>query len=194
MPSPPQFRVMRVLRQKFRFVGAITGKLSITANNVLNLLSMATTSSAAYRLYAAAKLRKVSIWAAPNGNNYSSVAVEFPNVAGSLGGPAVVVSDTQLGQAKGCVVTAVPPKNSAAGVWFGSGTDALFQLSGQSSQVVVDLDVDFSLQVDQGPVANSDTGLSTLTAGTIYANYLDGYASGLLAPVLGGDGSWPVLA
>jgi len=183
---PPAFVPTISVGHKFRFIsaGAFTS-VPITRAMLLNLYTMATTTTVQDRLFTAVKLRRIRMYGQPTS---LSAAPTNPVIVEWLGSnsPSTLHSDTALGF-RPAYVSSVPPVDSSDRWWSISGTsetDVLCKLSGPTGTIV---DVDLSLRFadDEAAVAGESGTAAGSIAGTVYWNYLDGFASKKLAPVGG---------
>jgi hypothetical protein len=181
MLEPPPFRPTMSLSHKFRFTnGANAGTYAISRKNVLNLLLTATSAVTTVRTFSAARLKYVEVWSNPTalGTAPPAVAIEWFGE----NSPSTVISDTSMG-VRPAHVRAKPPPNSSNKWWSMSGfseTDTLFELS-LSANCVIDVVMDVRLVEMESPVAGDIPAGAGL--GQVYGDYLDGIASGSLAPV-----------
>jgi len=184
--SPPEFVPTLSLGHKFRFSSGAAGfsAQSITRSMLLNLVTMATTTTNQFRVFEAIKLNRVSMWGQPPAlaGAPTSVAVEWVGT----NSPSTIHSDSAVGVRPAYLSSRPPPQSS--NIWWsisGMGeTDELMRLSGPAG-TIIDIDVTLRLVDDEAAVAGeSGTGAAS-TVGTVYWNYLDGFASKKLAPVGG---------
>jgi hypothetical protein len=180
---PPQFQPTCKFNHKFRFLCTAGGTVTVTRANLLNLLCVATSPTAADRIIEAIRLRSIEIWSSPPalGSAPLSVSVEW---VGS-NAPSIINSDTSMGVLPAHVRTTPPPRSSDEW-WSMSGTDEtdpLFTLI-LPVQSIVDVRVAVRL-IDNEPQQTTSEILAGATLGRVYYDYLDGISSGLLLPVGG---------
>lgn len=188
---PPEFMSTISSGHVFRFITAAGafGPVPVTRRNLLNLYSMAATTTSQYRIIGAIKLNRVRVWGQPAalGSVNSPILVEWLGTDA----PSAIHSDTASGVAASYVDTK-PPRNSSSRWWSTSGAanenDTLFNIKGPTGTVV---DIHCSIRfVDDEAATPSEAGTGAAsTVGTVYFNYLDGFASKKLAP----DGGVTVL-
>lgn len=177
-------------RFRFQSNAALTNVV-IGSSNLLGLLKMAATSTTAYALFNAVRIKRVSVWAPPASDLVpvtASLEYSIGTGAGNIGNRPRVYSDTSVGSTRVAAVSAAPDKQSAAAMWQLRSSSlttngAVFTLNGPLN-TIVDVELDAVLQ--NGETAPGATGATGATAGLIYADYLDN--GGLLTPL-----SWPVL-
>ncbi len=181
--APPQFVSTLALGHRFRFTGSGTSK-SVTRGMLLNLVSMATTTTNQYRLLQAVRVKRVQVWGqAPSlGSAGAPVVVEWVGYQA----PSTIHSDTPMGVMP-AYVSARPPKDASNRWWSISGTnesEVLFKLTCGAGSVI-DVSLTCRLIDDEVATAAENGTAAASTVGTIYWNYLDGYASKAFAPTGG---------
>lgn len=184
--SPPEFVPTLSLGHKFRFsTGVAFTGLPVTRAMLLNLYTMATTTSNQNRLVTAVKLKRVQVWGSPpimGSGAPTTVVVEW------LGNqaPSTIHSDTGMG-VRPSYVSSRPPVDSSDRWWSISGTnesEVLFKISGPIG-TVIDIQAAVRLADDEAAVAAENGTAVMSTVGKVYFNYLDGFASKLLTPAGG---------
>lgn len=185
--KPPEIVSTVCAGHTFRFLGSTAGTaIPVSRANLLNLMSMATTTTNQFRVLSAIKIKRVTLWNEPVALGGAPVAASI-EWSGSDDEPSTIHSDTALG-VRPAFVSTVPPKQSLAAFWSTSGAsneaDILFFIRTASTAVV---DIQCSLRyVDDEIATASENGTAAGSAvGTIYFHPLDGFASGLL-PASGG--------
>ncbi len=159
------------LTKTFRFQTTRAVSTAITAQNLLQLMVVATSGITSTRIFQSVRLIKVEVWtiAALGGTS------EVVQVTGVGDGPTNVVSDMSMGVSPAHVVWR-PRPNSLSALWLNAGVreaDNLFLLACPGTSVVdVTLEVivknDFFASPGAGPVP---AGAAT---GSIYLCTLDG--------------------
>lgn len=172
--------------QRFRFtaLNSIT-KVPVTRAQLLNLLTMAVTTTSQYRLYDAILLKSVQIWSVPPS---TAIAQQVATVEWTgINAPSIIVSDTSMGNARPLHVFTTPPPNSSDRWWSISGSnenEVLFYITAPQ-YAVVDVVIQMRLQDDDGAVAGQNGTGAASTVGVIYCNYLDGFTNKELQPTMG---------
>jgi len=187
LQSPPEFISTLLVTQKLRFE-ALTGpavKVPITRAQIQNLVTMATTTTVQNRLFAAAKLTRVQVWSPTASTGIPSTSsVEWLG----LNSPSVTHSDTSMGMMRNAHIDTRPPNKASERLWSTNGQDeneVLFSIS-CPQYAIVDVTIVFRMIDSEGAIAGeSGTGAGSV-AGRIYLNYLDGFASKILAPISNG--------
>jgi hypothetical protein len=179
--SPPEFTPSPTFGHKFRFAnGSNNGTFIITRANMLNLMQVAVTAVTTMRPIEAIKLNLVEVWSNPTalGSPPNVCSVEW---VGNQG-PSVIHSDSSMG-VRAAHVRTRPPKDASERWWSMSNfteTDQLFTLV-LPADSVVDVSTSIRLVDNESTIAGDIP--AGATPGTFYYDYLDGIASGKLAPV-----------
>lgn len=184
--APPEFVPTFSLGHKFRFTTAASdvSAKSITRAMLLNLYTMAVTTTTQNRIITAVKLKRVSVWGGVPalGGASKPVTVEW---TGSQA-PSTIHTDSTMG-IRPAYVTTVPPQDTSDRWWSISGSnesEVLFIITAPAGSIIdVDLSVRFA-DDEAAVVGESGTSVAS-TVGHVYWNYLDGFASKTLAPVGG---------
>jgi len=182
LTHPPQFVPTLRLRHKMRFLsnGSST-TTGITRGNLLNLYETALTAITSSRLFAAVKLRKVSMWAIiTQGSVPVTVTLEWVG----LNAPSIIKSDTSMGVVPASI-TATPPKDASNRWWSITGqneSEILFNLTFPTNTIV---DIEFDARLFETEAVAAGDVPAGASAGKLYANYLDGLSGNLLVPLVG---------
>jgi hypothetical protein len=189
MPSkPPQFEATFVVGKTVRFTATAAGSIPITRGALLDLVVMATTTTAANRIFDAVKVRRIRIWSNPPGAGAVATRTCGVQWLSNLS-PSKVVSDSGVGATYGARVDTKPPAMSLAGFWSLTGvdeTEQLFYLQLNQGDVI-DLDLSFRIQNNlfgtDPPAAVTVIGA---TVGTVYIlalDFVDFAAMAVILPV-----------
>jgi hypothetical protein len=173
IPKIPAFNAtVSVTRRKWRFT--TTGNVSVTDTQLLDMFCVATSSTAAYRLLAALRLRRLQVWAQPLATG-ATVEVEYPSTGQVLSGPSKLFSDTSLGTTMGAFVSATPPSDSLQSKWITTGTgSSWFTIANVNmATLYIDVEIDMVFQDNQTPVAVS----ASVAGATVGQIYLRSFAS-----------------
>jgi len=178
---PPPFIPTLSLPHKFRFVnGANSGNFSISRGNLLNLFVVATSAVTTARLVEGIRLKRVQIWANPSALGTAPTTIQLEWLGENS--PSTIVSSSTMGIQPG-YVSARPPPSSSNRWWSMSGnqeSDPLFSMV-VPVDCVIDVDTEVRLVEQESPTAGDVPAGATL--GQVYGDYLDGLASGKLAPI-----------
>lgn len=180
--APPEFVPTLSFGHKFRFRGSYAfTNVSITRSRLLNLYSVATTTTNQFRLLTAVKIRRVSMWGQPValGSANTRISIEWAG----FNSPSTIHSDTASG-VRASFISSNPPPDSSAAWWSISGSNEgedLFKLTGPTG-TVIDLDLELRFADNEAAVAAENGTAAAASVGRVYWNYLDGFASGILAP------------
>lgn len=182
--GPPEFMATISTGHKFRFA-SLEGNvaLPVTGAMMLNLMTMATTTTNQFRVLAAIKIKRISVWGQPPalGADATQAAVEWTGVHA----PSAYHSDSSMGVRPAFVSTRPPPESSCAW-WITSGSaDEGTQICKITAPDGGIIDVDCSLRFidNEAAVAGQAGTGAAATVGTIYYNYLDGFTSLKYKPV-----------
>ncbi len=183
--GPAEFVPTLSLGHRFRFSSPTASLgLPILRQYLLNLVTMATTTSVQHRIIDAIKLNRVQVWSQPPvlGGVSTPIVVEW---VGNHS-PSTIHSDTAIGVRPG-FVDSVPPADSSNRWWSISGTDegeTLFKVSCPAGSVI-DVTCTLRLIDDEAAVLGEAGTGGASTVGTIYFNYLDSFSSKALLPTGG---------
>jgi hypothetical protein len=155
--------------------------LSITRNDVLNLLVTAATAITSYPMIAAIKIKKIRAWA-PIISSYVPQAMEI-EWNGGLYAPSAIHSAVSDGTFPAKLETR-PPPGSSPDLWSLTGAsniaEDLFSITCPAN-TVIQLSVALRLMDDEAPGASYT--VAGATVGKVYYGYLDGpVATGILPP------------
>jgi hypothetical protein len=183
--GPPEFVPTFAIGHKFRFQNSNTAAtaLPITRAMLLNLYTMATTTTNQNRLITAIKLVKIQVWGQPPALG----SAPTPSVVEWVGNhaPSTIHSDTPIGVNPSYVKTRAPADSNRW--WSISGTDESEVLCKLSAPVGSTFDVSVTLRFadDEAAVSGENGTGAAATVGRVYWNFLDGFTSGKLIPVGG---------
>ncbi len=183
--APPEFVSTLALGHRFRFTGASGASAkSITRGMLLNLVSMATTTTNQFRILQAVRVKRVQVWSQPVTLGTAATAVVVEWVGNQA--PSTIHSDTSVGVMPG-YVSSRPPRDSSNRWWSISGSnesETLFKITCPTGSII-DVSLTCRLIDDESATAAENGTGAASTVGTIYWNYLDGFASKAFAPVGG---------
>lgn len=171
-----------------RFTTTGTGGSSfanVTFQNLLDSWLIAGTATVGYQLFDFVKVRRVIVRALPGAPQGSAadagatVGIEFPGlVAGSNAG-GKQASDSSLGTAFPAMVSLVPDKFCAAGLWQGSSATTAFVVRAVDATstvvigAIIDVELSFKNSGDVNPLVIASA-IAGATAGSIYFGGIDG--------------------
>ncbi len=173
--GPPSIPITVRGGHTFRFAAtaAITGRF-LGFVEVLDLLCMATSSTAAWRLFGSVKLKRLQIWAASSSTG-APVTVSFTKQSSTVGnnGDSVLYSDTVLGSAHNAYICVKFSDREQVGQWQGSATSGSYGQITVPANAVVDLTISYTLNDNVvGPLAVTGA-VSLATTGSVYQRALD---------------------
>lgn len=175
---PPSNAMGFTGRRTFRHLAA-TNSLTLTVNDFIEIMFVATGPTTGVRFFTAIRLKRVSFWcpAETSGSPfpftfswYDSSSTPFQGV------PYIPVNDVSMDQSRGARHSYVPPPQTQAASWFTSGdisTNAIFNVTFAPAGTIMDIDVEYVI------APNSITGTSSVqrtvagaSAGVVYTSQL----------------------
>jgi len=171
------------VRQIFRFRATSALVSVIYVRDVLNLYHVATTAVVSYGVIGAFRIRRVKMFTIAEGGSgteFNTIALTFQ---GGLYGRNQEFTAAGSSAMPG-VISQTPPKDSSAAFWHsvpltgaisGNGEPLLF-INSQTTGVIVDLDIEFTLCDGSGLMGAALTVVAA-TAGVFYTNNLDNSTS-----------------
>jgi len=174
IPHPPAIHDYSIVHERrLRFVTTSAIAQSVTFQNLLDLLIMATSATTGADLFQAVRVKAVECWSVPALGTVTTVEVVFDgNVAGMFGDQRIH-TDSSMGLEPAHVLARPGPRTGAA----------LFQESNANPAFFLDLPqgavVDVLLSFKQPMLGNAfgtQNPLVGATTGAIYARGLDGLA------------------
>ncbi len=171
--SPPQIVPSISIGHVFRFQTSAATSIAVSGISLGDLLCVAATTTSAYQLANAVRIRKVEIWGtATNVFTPVTVSCDFSGSSAGSFGPSRIISDTSVGATRVAHVVAKPPRDSQANQWQSSSSaSTLFTLVLPTLAVV---DIHYSLTMRDSAGATSVTGaVAGATVGQLYVRALD---------------------
>jgi len=170
----PQLSTTIKLTHTFRFVSTagITGR-SLLFTELLDLLCMATSATAAARIMNSVKIKRLQIWAATSVATSSlSVLFQKGSSTGAQSGNSVNYSDTALGVSQVAHIDVKFSDKEQVGQWQGPSVTSIYGIISVPQGGVVDITLSYSLMDFETafPVVASVVGAS---AGRVYCRALD---------------------
>jgi hypothetical protein len=184
--SPPKFVPTISLGHKFRFTTGTNSVVfqGITRAMLLNLYTMATGTTVQNRILTAVKIKRVSVWGGVPALGGAPTSIEVEWLGSNA--PSTIHTDSSMG-VRPSFVTTVPPRDSSDRWWSISGqneTEVLLVLTIPAGSII-DLDLSIRLADNEAAVLAESGTAAAATAGEVYWNYLDGFASKKLMPAGG---------
>lgn len=182
----PRFAATPSFSHRFRFRATgstVPGNstMTVTRAQLMNLMSVATTTTNQFRIINAIKVKKVQMWGPPPalGSAPTSITLEWRG----NNAPSVFISDTPIG-VDWAYISSKPPKESNCAWWTQTNstmTEGMFNLSCALGSII-DVHCDIRL-MDQGAQDAAENGTAAgATVGRMYYNYLSGFSSAVLIP------------
>lgn len=166
----PQIRMSSL---RLRFTCQSSGIFTITAKYILDLMFIATSSSAGYCLWDAFRVRFVEIRYGGTSPVPLYAAIQYVGNSGGTQGDYRNHSATSMGVTP-MLIHAAPAKNSTASTWQGNTNSVVMELDLPQS-AIVDLVFDVRTDDRQTPTAVTYAVVGA-TAGQLYYRGLDGVA------------------
>jgi len=161
---PPSFSATIQFSKRFRYQSSTAlSNVSITDRDVLGLLAVAQSSTAALAIIGGAKIASVEMWGPPPAaGSTSTVSAEW-TASNVVGSPQARVSDTSMGATYCAHVKTAPPKTAYPGMWlFPNGVEVL-QLNGPAN-TIVDMVLTFVLALGSPSTTHPSLSLEPLRA------------------------------
>lgn len=158
--------------------------LSITFQNLLDLILMASSATAVYDMFLYVRIRRVSVWAVPVIGNASTVSVDFSGGSGGAVGDGALRTDTSMG-IEPAHVAAKPRLRTQVAQFQPSSVDSAFTLTCPTGSVV---DVELTFRGLPSSAVLAQNVAVGATTGAWYFRGLDGKAAAttVLPAVLNG--------
>jgi hypothetical protein len=182
VPRPPPFNANNVVRRHLRFTATAAVTAAVTNNDILHSLgTTATSSTLVYSIFAAFRIRRISLWCPVSGSEpVISCAINY-NTAGAtlLNKSYQEFSDTTNSTSYPAYVSAAPPRDSLAHNWQTADTGVIVTLTCPIATLV---DIVVEAILCDGAAGSTKTVVGA-TTGVVYYTPLDGTTSKKLVPV-----------
>ena len=175
IPHPPQLNgieLRHTVTLRYRATAAFTN--SITFQNLLDTMLVATTATAGTDLFQTVRVRGVRMWGMPAVGAASSVWLEFSGLVAGAVGDQAIHTDTSMG-VQPAHVSARPSARSLASNFQLSSAAVAFGIQGPAG-CVIDVELSFRSQFANNNAA-AQNALVAATAGQQYLRGLDGLAT-----------------
>ncbi len=180
--QPPQLQSSIQVDKVIRFRATVGGASTITVSDLLDLICMATGSTAAFRVMQSVKLRAIRMWAPPG---TGTISIQDLGSATGLAGPSRIVEDVALGNARPAHVEWRPARQSLQAMWQQGAQDLLeinYTVGTGGNETILDVHLSYIMQDGESPAAVGAT-VTGATTGQVYVRALDSLSSGNLVPV-----------
>lgn len=181
---PQPFQPSFVLKKKIRFKAVAAATTTLTFNDLYDLWCVAATTTSAYRIASAIRVRKIEIWG-PMASDLVPVTVVVDwtgsTTSGSFG-KSNRVSDTSMGSAEPAHLVTRPPPGSQIAQWLtGGSTTTICSLTYPLGSVI---DLSYELVArDDGTAQSVASAVAGATVGANYIRALDSTSGTNLVPV-----------
>ncbi len=166
-------------RQRYVAGSALTNT-AITGDQLVCMLSMATSAATANSVIGSARLVSVELWGPPGTTTPVTVSVEYGGTDQFAANK--VYSDTSIGATHPAHVRASPDPGQGPAWWTGTGGNLnLFYLNGPSG-TIVDVTIEYVVNTMATHADTTTFSITGGTAGRSFVRALDG-AGGILVPV-----------
>jgi len=181
---PPQLNSYQITHSvNLRFTVVAMTNISITYQNLLDTILLATTAIAPYQVFETCKVRKVMMWSQGPIGTPTTVSLQFNGATPGSQGDRIVHTDTSLG-VRPAFLSASPSRTSLASKYQPSSTAVAFTLSAPSGTVI---DVALTFNDSPGTATAAQNASVGSVVGSIGFRGLDGLAaSATNFPVPGG--------
>jgi hypothetical protein len=171
MEHPPQvnnYEIAHSIRLRFTVTAAAVSQ-SITPQNILDTLLVATSATVGFNLFDIFRVRQVEVWGLAALGTPSTITVLFTT---ALTGDQSIHTDTSLG-VKPAYVKAIPSDKSLASFFSETSNASLFTVTCPAGSIL-DLSCDFKTTNAQATAAQN--AIVGATTGELYYRGLDGVA------------------
>jgi len=171
---PPQlnnYQITHSVNLRFTVVAAATN--SITYQNLLDTILLATTAIAPYQLFETVKVRKVMIWSQGPIGTPTTVSLQFNGQTAGSQGDRKVHTDTSLG-VRPAFISASPSSVSLASKYQPSSTAVAFTLTAPAGSII---DVCLTFNDSPGTATAAQNASVGSVVGSVGFRGLDGLAA-----------------
>jgi hypothetical protein len=172
--SPPSLTTSLSVGHTFRFQAvAASAGFTFTTTFLGDLMCVAATTTSAYQLANAVKLRKIEMWGPPSSSLVPvTVSADFAGSTSGAYGPSRIRSDTSVGATRVAHLVVKPPKDSQVSQWQSA-------ISGNQLATLVFpagaiIDIHYTMTVRDTASVQAVTGaVAGATVGQVYVRALD---------------------
>lgn len=181
---PEPFQPSFVLKKRLRFKAVAAATTTLTFNDLFDLWCMAATTTSAYRLAQAFRVKKIEVWG-PMASDLVPVTVSCDwtgsTTSGSFG-KSNRVSDTSMGSTEPAHLSSRPPAGSQIAQWITGGSTTPFCILTYPLGSVVDLTYEIVCR-DDGTAQSVASAVAGATVGANYVRALDSTSGVNLIPI-----------
>jgi len=170
MEHPPQVNGYEITHKtRLRFTVTAAASVTITYQNILDALLVATSAIAGFDLFDLVKIRSVEVWSQAALGTPSTITVTYATATGDRS----IHTDTSLG-VKPAYILAIPSKNSLASFFQASAAGQAFVVVCPAGSI---LDLSCTYRVSNAAAVAAQNALVGATVGEFYYRGLDGLAT-----------------
>lgn len=178
--QPMQIAIVPSINHTFRFTNAsVVTRLSLTFQGLLDMMCVATSATAAYRLFGAIRLRRIRIWsAASSGTAPTTISFQKFSQSSGTGADSKLFTDTVLGTAATAFIEVKFNDSEAVGQWQGHASTLNYGSITLPQGSIVDVTFNAIMIEDNlstSPVAGA---VAAATTGQTYVRSLDSPTGG----------------
>jgi len=175
IPHPPQLNGIELRHSvTLRFRAVANAALTVSFQNLLDTMLVATTAVAGTDMFQTVKVRRVQVWAVPIIGGAASVALEFGGTTAGIVGDQAIHTDTSMGIQPAHISARPSAKSLASDFQLASAAVAFILTCPLGS--VIDLELSFRSQFNSVNAAAANA-LVGATAGSQYLRGFDGLAT-----------------
>ncbi len=154
----------------------------MSQSDLMDLWCMATSTTAAYRVMAAVKIKSIECWAPAAAGASQTVDLEWVG-SGTFASSRQNISDTTLGTSRPAHIYCKPPKDSIAEMWITDGSTAgnLFNIAGPAD-TIVEVKLQFVIRNSEASTAVG-AAVAAATVGRLYCRRLDSNNASIMIPI-----------
>ncbi len=183
--QPKQFQSTARVDKLFRFKSGSATTVNLSVTDLGDLFCVAATTTSAYQLGAAVKVKHIEIWGPPSSSlDPVTVSVEWLGTTAGTFGNSLLVSDTSVGATRVAHIKSRPPVGSQVAQWQPSASTATICQLTFPVNAIIDLRYSVMLRGDNGgsPVAVT-AAVAGATVGQLYCRALTSTSSTTLVPL-----------
>lgn len=143
----------------------------VTQRDLLDMFCVATAVNAAYRIFAAARIRRVEMWGPAAASSFATVSISLPGSV-YVGGESKTISDSTLGPDRPAHICVQPPVGSLAYNWMNDGAADVVMNISCPLNTIIDVDIEYVMRNSEVQVAVTGA-VAGATVGRVYSRTLN---------------------